>query len=107
MRQEEEAVMIVRAELSRRLFALQQLSGTRRPREFSEAVQQMRDIATAYQFLPVVRLAEALERVPLCPESARSIDLFLDRMHDAIACDRRDRRAGEAMLASISVRMAF
>ncbi len=107
MQAKDDAVMIVRAELCRRLAMLQQLSSMRRPEAFSRAVQEMRDLAQAYQFLPVVRLAEALERVPPRPDSSRAIGLFLDRMEDAIACDRLDQRAGEAMLASISIRMAF
>ncbi len=107
MRRQDDAVMIVRAELCRRLATLQQLFSMHRAGEFSRAVHEMRDLAQAYQFLPVVRLAEALERVPPSPDSSRAIGLFLDRMEDAIACDRLDPRAGEAMLASISIRMAF
>lgn len=98
---------VVRAELCERLAALQRMSHARRPRDFFDAVQQMRSLAAAYQFVPLVRLAEALERVPLGAESSRSVGLYLDRMYDAIACDRQDQRACEAMLASVSIRQAF
>jgi hypothetical protein len=56
----------------------------------------------------VVRLAEALERAmgeeqkgSACPKA-----LYLDRLQDAIGCQRLDDAASEAMIASISVRLA-
>jgi hypothetical protein len=56
----------------------------------------------------VVRLAEALERAmgegqkgSACPTA-----LYLDRLQDAIGCQRLDDAASEAMIASISVRLA-
>ena len=65
-------------------------------------------LAAAYGLIPVVRLAEALERAVFesmgahCPRA-----LYLGRLRDAIGCERLDEQASQAMLASISVRLGL
>jgi hypothetical protein len=108
MRSEHEAMMVVRAELCDRLQSLQGYSARQSARDFSETIVGIRRLAAAYGLNPVVRLAEALERAmgegqkgSACPTA-----LYLDRLQDAIGCQRLDDAASEAMIASISVRLA-
>ena len=106
---ENDAIMLVRAELCDRLEALQSMSRRLSSRAFTENLDGMRRLAAAYGLNPVVRLAEALERAigeadrqdaRRCPTA-----LYLARLQDAIGCERMDDRASEAMLASVSVRL--
>jgi hypothetical protein len=102
-----EAMLLVRAELRKRLESLQALSRRVSTRDFTESVDAIRRLAAAYGLTPVVRLAEALERAVF--ESDRHNDcptaLYLGRLHDAIGCDRLDEQASQSILASISVRL--
>jgi hypothetical protein len=106
MRAEQDAMMLVRAELCERLATLRILSARQNGRDFDEAVARVRQLASAYGLTPVARLAEALERAGRqggasgCPRA-----LYLDRLQDAIGCTRLDEAAGEAMIASVSVRL--
>ena len=105
MRSEHEAMMVVRAELCDRLRSLQGYSARQKARDFTESVVGIRRLAAAYGLTPVVRLAEALERAAQgrpgggCPTA-----LYLDRLQDAIGCQRLDDAASEAIIASVSVR---
>lgn len=105
MREDREAMMVVRAELSDRLDRLRRLSGRYCRREARESVEAMRVMAAAYGLTPVSRLAEALERAMAengagtCPST-----LYFDRLRDAIGCERLDDDAAQAMIASVSVR---
>lgn len=109
MQFENEAIMLVRAELCERLEALQSLSRQLSTRDFTENVDGIRRLAAAYGLTPVVRIAEALERAigETDRHEARSCPtaLYLTRLQDAIGCERLDDRASEAMLASVSVRL--
>lgn len=109
MRAEHDAIMLVRAELCDRLDSLQALSNRLSTRDFTAGVDGIRSLAAAYGLTPVVRLAEALERAVyatqrpgqrMCPSA-----LYLGRLRDAIGCERMDEAAGEAMLASVAVRL--
>jgi hypothetical protein len=106
MRAENDGMMLVRAELCERLDALQSLSRRVSARDFTSYVDSIRTLAAAYGLLPVVRLAEALERSVSengrdCPRA-----LYLGRLRDAIGCERLDEQASQTLLASISVRLA-
>jgi hypothetical protein len=105
MRAEHDAMMVVRAELCERLESLQRLTRRQSDCNFSESVLSIRRLAAAYGLTPVVRLAEAMERA--AAESGRGCptNLYLDRLHDAIGCDRTDDQTSEAMIASVSVRL--
>ena len=108
MMHEEGAMMLVRAELCERLEALRSF-GTVSARDLASTIGPMRVLAATYGLTPVVRLAEALERAMAqepryshrCPTA-----LYLDRLQDAIGCTRLDEQASEALLASVSVRLA-
>jgi hypothetical protein len=116
MAEEREAMMLVRAELGERLAGLERLwAGTRATsprasvRDFAASINAIRDLAATYGLLPTVRLAEALERAVAHDTPWRrarcSTALYLDRLHDAIACSRSDDQASEAIIASVSVRL--
>jgi hypothetical protein len=99
-----DAILLVRAELSERLESLRAQSRRASARDFTDAVETIRRIAAAYGLVPVARLAEALGHAaadgPACPRA-----LYLSRLQDAIGCERMDEAASEAMLASVSVRL--
>lgn len=109
MRAEHDAMMVVRAELCERADSLQKLARRLSARDFTESVYSIRTLAAAYGMTPVVRLAEALERA--VSETARHDQrdcptaLYIGRLRDAIGCERTDELAGEAMLASVAVRL--
>ncbi len=110
MRPESDAMMVVRADLCGRLESLQSMSGRLSARDFTAGVEGIRKLAAAYGLIPVVRLAEALERAigesaGHDPRSCASA-LYLARLQDAIGCTRLDEPASEALLASISVRLS-
>lgn len=108
MRAGQDGMMLVRADLCERLEALRRISARRSARDCADAVIGIRRTAAAYGLLPVVRLAEALERAMQHPDSAapRQCALYLDRLYDAIGCDRLDEAASEAMMASVFVRFS-
>ncbi len=104
----EDGMMVVRADLCERLETLRRLSERQNPEDFTRSVASIRRLAGAYGLVPVVRLAEALERAMSRPDSTgpRQCALYLDRLRDAIGCERTDEEAGEAMIASVCVRFS-
>ena len=109
MRPEQDAMMLVRGELCERLESLQAMSRRLSTHDFTVRIDSIRSLAAAYGLVPVVRLAEALERAigecerhdaRACPTA-----LYLARLQDAIGCERLDEAASEAILASICVRL--
>jgi hypothetical protein len=104
----DEGMMVVRAELCERLEALRRFSECHRAEDFAHSVVAIRRLAAAYGLGPVVALSEALERASQRPDSAGTCQsaLYLDRLRDAIGCQRVDNEASEAMLASVSVRFS-
>ncbi|MDT9599327.1 hypothetical protein [Sphingosinicella rhizophila] len=107
MRAEADAMKVVQAELCGRLEALQALPEGLPLRIFAENVEGIKRLATAYGLAPVERLAVALERCLGENPAVRSClsTLYLERLGDAIGCDRRDDLASEAMIASVAVRL--
>lgn len=106
MTRECDGMLLVRAELSDRLEALQRAAARMEVRDFVRGIEPIRTMAAAYGMIPVVRLAEALERsVRLEPRGCPAA-LYLERLRDAIGCERLDEAAGEALVASVSVRIA-
>ena len=107
---EHDAMMMVRADLCDRLEILQRFAKRYSAREFADSVVAIRQVAAAYGLAPVVRLAEAMEKAIAetdrhsrrqCPTA-----LYLDRLYDAIGCDRSDEQASQSMIASVSVRLS-
>jgi hypothetical protein len=102
---QQDGIMLVRAELVDRLDTLQKAAGKMAVRDFLQGLATIRTLAAAYGLIPVVCLAEALERAVRTQPRGCPAGLYFDRLRDAIGCDRIDAAAGEAMLASISVRL--
>lgn len=106
MRAEHEAMMVVRAELCDRLEALQRLAHRQPARDFTESVLGIKRLAAAYGLTPVVRLSEAMERALSEQQRTCPPALYLDRLYDAIGCERLDEQASEAIIASVSIHLA-
>lgn len=106
MRADHDAMLLVRADLCERLDRLRGLAGRLRRRDMAESVEGIRLTAAAYGLIPVVRLAEAIQRGLQGPDADATAGLYLDRLSDAIGCERLDDDAAQAMLASVSVRLA-
>jgi len=99
MHSERDAMMVVRAELYDRLDQLGRVAGRATPADFDRRLEGIISLAGAYGLGPVCRLGEAL-RQGECPAP-----LYLERMRDAIRCERADDEAAQAMLASVSIRL--
>ena len=109
MGHDQDAMMLVRADLCERLEALRGVSRRGSAADFNRRVSAMRMVAAAYGMIPVVRLAEALERA--VRESGPEVGScrtgpYLSRLEDAIGCSAVSEQAGQAMLASVSVRFS-
>lgn len=106
MRDSREAMMVVRAELCERLEAMRTLSARASQADFANKAAGIRQLALAYGMAPVARLAEALQGAAATerPGSCR-LGLYMERLQDAIGCERVDEDAARAMLASVSVRL--
>lgn len=99
MRDDRDAMMVVRSELFDRLDRLKQTSGRGSPADFDRRLEGIIGLAGTYGLRPVARLGEALR------QGAGPVPLYLERMRDAIRCERSDEAAAQAMLASVSVRL--
>jgi hypothetical protein len=75
-------------------------------RDFVQQIGSIRTMAAAYGMVPVVCLADALERaVRACPRGCPA-DIYFERLRDAVGCGATaSSAASEAMLATISVRL--
>ena len=104
MQMGQDAMVLVRTELCDRLQALQEAARAQPGRDFTESMRSIRRLALAYGLVPVVRLADALERAG--GGDACAAALYLDRLYDAVGCERSDEQASQAMLASVSVRLS-
>ena len=105
MRADHDGMMLVRAELCDRLDSLQQAVGRVAVRDLVQRIGAIRTMAAAYGLLPVVCLADALERAIGAQPRCCPAGLYFDRLRDAIGCERLDDAASEALLASVSVRL--
>ena len=94
-----DAMMVVRSELFDRLDRLKQASGRACQADFDRRLEGIISLAGAYGLRPVARLGEALR------QGNGPAPLYLERMRDAIRCERADEDAAQAMLASVSVRL--
>jgi hypothetical protein len=108
MRADQDGMMLVRAELCDRLDALQQAAGRIAVRDFAQRIGALKTMAAAYGLIPVVCIAEALERALAAEPRLCPAGLYFDRLRDAIGCDAAgagEAAASEALLASISIRL--
>lgn len=100
-----DGMLVVRAELCDRLDTLQKAGDRIAVRDLAQGLSSIRTMAAAYGLAPVVCLAEAFERAIRSQPRGCPAGLYFDRLRDAIGCDRSDAAAGEAYLASVSVRL--
>ncbi len=105
MRADHDGMMVVRAELCDRLDSLQRAAARMSVRDFVQGIASIRTMAAAYGLIPVVRLADALERAIRAQPRGCPAGLYFDRLRDAIGCERLDDAASEALLASVSIRL--
>ena len=105
MRGKIDGMTLVRAELYDRLEALQRAAGKMAVRDLVQRVGTIRTMAAAYGLVPVVCIADALERAIQAEPRHCPAGLYFDRLRDAIGCERIDAAAGEALLASVSIRL--
>lgn len=73
--------------------------------ELGRRVDAIRHLARVNGFEPACRLAGGMADALARDGRAAMVRPYLDGMRDAIACDPADAQAGDALLASISVRL--
>lgn len=108
MRADHDGMLVVKAELCDRLDALQQAAGRIAVRDLAQRLGALKTMAAAYGLIPVVCIAEALERAIAAEPRGCPAGLYFDRLRDAIGCDAEGEHEGaasEALLASISIRL--
>ena len=107
MHWEQDGMNVVRAELCDRLDSLQQAAAKMNVRDFVQQIATIRTMAGAYGMVPVVCLAEALERAVRNQPRGCPADIYFERLRDAVGCQAADEgTASAAMLASISLRLS-
>ena len=108
MRADQDAMMLVRADLCERLERLRRLAAQRQQARCDDTIAGIRELARAYGLSPVVNVATALEQAMHRSDSAGPCQsaLYLERLQDAIGCSRFDEEASAALIASVSVRFA-
>lgn len=110
MHWEQDGMIVVRAELCDRLDSLQKAAAKMTVRDFVQHLGSIRTMAQAYGMIPVVCLADALERAVRNQPRGCPADVYFERLRDAVGCGAQGEEAGgaagEAMLASISVRLS-
>lgn len=106
MRSDIDGMSIIRAELCDRLDSLRAAADKTNVRELVQGIATIRTIAGAYGMVPVVCVADAFERAVRAEPRGCPAGLYFERLRDAIGCGAADDKAGEAMLASISVRLS-
>lgn len=106
MRWDHDGMLVVRADLSDRLDRLQQAAGRMTVRDLAQGLGTIRTLAAAYGLAPVVSLAEAFERAIQSQPRGCPAGLYFERLRDAIGCEQLDESASQALLASVSVRLA-
>lgn len=106
MRWDHDGMLVVRADLSDRLDRLQLAAGRMTVRDLSRGIGTIRTLAAAYGLAPVVSLADAFDRAIQAQPRGCPAGLYFERLRDAIGCERLDDSASEALLASVSIRLA-
>jgi len=74
--------------------------------ELGRRIDAIRQLARRNGFEPASRLAGGLADALARNGRAAMIQPYIDGLHDAVFCDPADRNAGDALLASVSVRLA-
>jgi len=106
MRADHDGMRVVRADLCDRLDALQKAAGKIAMRDLVQRIGALKTMAAAYGLVPVVCIADALERAIAAEPRNCPAGLYFDRLRDAIGCERLDDAASQAYLASVQVRLS-
>ena len=105
MREGNDGMMVVRAELVDRLDSLQKAMARANVRDLSQRIGAIRAMAAAYGMIPVVCLCDAFDRAVRAQPRGCPAGLYFERLRDAIGCQAEAEAASEALLASISIRL--
>jgi hypothetical protein len=103
MGNQQDSMMVVRADLCERLDLLRGLTRHCTTQDFVARIESITCLAAAYGLTPVVRVGEALKQ-SIGENGRGQAPLYIARLQDAIGCERLDEEASESMLASVSVR---
>jgi len=95
----------VKSELSARIDQLDRDFRLLSLGEVGRRVDTFRNLARRHGYEPASRLAGGLGDALARDGRAAMIRPYLNGMREAIGCDPNDRSAGDALLASISVRL--
>ena len=95
----------VRSELSARITQLDRDFRLLSIGELGRRIDAIRHIARINGYEPACRLAGGMADALARDGRAAMVRPYLDGMRDAIACDPGDTQAGDALLASVSVRL--
>ena len=107
MHWERDGMTVVRSELCDRLDGLQRAARRMSVRDFVQHIASVRTMAAAHGMVPVVCLADALERAVRANPRGCPADIYFDRLRDAVGCGPTgSAAASKKMLASISVRLS-
>jgi hypothetical protein len=98
-----ENVADVRADLSRRVGAIEWRGG---PRGLATEIDAIRSVARRHGMMPATVVAEALEAALGRGEHGPLIHAWLQLLRDAIASERQDKRAADSYAAACTVRLA-
>jgi hypothetical protein len=101
-----DGLLVVRADLADRLDRLQQAAERLSVRDLMHGIATIRTLAGAYGLAPVATLAEAFERAIQTEPRGCPAGLYLERLRDAVGCEPTDAAAGQALIASVSIRFA-
>ena len=111
MEMDHDRLMMVRAELSEMLAALQLTSFDANPVQFLVRLEAIREASLQYGFSAVTEIAAvfeaAMQRVLDHGGADTVIDNFTGIMSDAIGCSQLSPGDSQSLLASISTRLPF
>lgn len=100
----EDAMRLVRGDLSRRLDALEAMLARRGPIGSRAEADAIAALAADYGLVPALRLAEGLGVALGAGGRGSAVQPWVERLRDAIHCRAADPRASDTWLASVMVR---
>lgn len=99
----EDGIGSVRADLSRRVGAIEWQGG---PRGLATEIDAIRAVARRHGMMPATVVAEALAAAVGRGEHGPLVHAWLQLLRDAIAGERQDRGAADSYAAACTVRLA-
>ena len=99
----EDGIEGVKADLSRRVGALDRRGG---PRGLADEIDGIRVVARRHGMMPATVVAEALEAALGRGERGALIQGWLTLLYEAITSERQDRAAADSYAAACTVRLA-